>query len=188
MMEDWSLPESLRFGEQNWKIRSDFRDILEVIDWLSRLEEQEMVRVYVALTLFYEHFSEMPQELWQEALEQLLWIVNGGSKEDTPAGPKLLDWKQDRQMIVADMNKVAGCEIRALEFLHWWTFLAWFHGIGEGQLSTVVRIRDKLRKGKKLEDWEQEYYRQNRKKIVLKPNYTPEERQEQERLKRLLGE
>lgn len=91
-------------------------------------------------------------------------------------------------MIVSDINKVAGCEVRALNFLHWWSFIAYFRSIGEGQLSTVVAIRDKLRRGKKLESWEKEYYRKNRKQIVLKPKYTAEELAEQKRLQALLDE
>lgn len=188
MSEGWELPESVEMGGQSWKIQADFRDILEIIGWLNNQQESEMVRVYIALALFYETFSDMPQTLWSDALEQLVLFIGGGIKDDGPAGPKLLDWEQDRQLIVADVNKVAGCEIRALPFLHWWTFLAWFHGIGEGQLSTVVRIRDKLRRGKKLDDWEREYYQKNCQRVTLKRTYTPEERQEQERLKRMLGE
>lgn len=89
---------------------------------------------------------------------------------------------------MADVNKVAGCEIRALPFVHWWTFLAWFGAIGEGQLSAVVAVRDKLRRGKKLEEWEREFYRRNRARVELKPRYTPEELAERERLNRLLSD
>ena len=102
--------------------------------------------------------------------------------------PKLLDWDQDAQVIIADINKVAGTEVWSLPFLHWWTFLSFFHAIGEGQLSTLISIREKLRTGKKLEKWEQEYYRKNKSRVDLKKRYTPEDLAEQERLKKLLGE
>ena len=85
------------------------------------------------------------------------------------------------------MNKVAGQEIRALPYLHWWTFLGWFQGIGEGNLSALVSIRDKLRRGKKLEPWEQEYYRRNKSRVKLQKNYSAEELAEQEKLKALLS-
>ena len=67
-------------------------------------------------------------------------------------------------------------------------FLAWFNGIGEGQLSTVVSIREKKRKGKKLSDWEREFYQENREKVDFKLKYSAEELEEQERIKKLLGE
>ena len=92
-----------------------------------------------------------------KVLKQCFWFINCGDTETTRKAPKLMDWEQDARAIVADVNKVAGMEIRALTYLHWWTFLSWFHAIGEGQLSTVVSIRDKLRRGKKLEQWEKEH-------------------------------
>ena len=87
-------------------------------------------------------------------------------------------------MIAADIIKVAGHDVRSDSFCHWWTFVSYFMGIGEGQLSAIVSIRDKLRKHKKLEKWEKEFYNQNRSKVDLKRHYTEEE---DELLKKLLG-
>nr|DAO12765.1 MAG TPA: hypothetical protein [Caudoviricetes sp.] len=119
----------------------------------------------------------------------MFWFINGG-RDEAPARPqpKVIDWEQDGSLIVADVNRVAGCEVRSLQFCHWWTFLAWFQGIGEGQLSTVVSIREKRRRGKKLEAWEREFYQEHREMVDFKKRYTDEEREEQERLKRRLGE
>ena len=123
----------------------------------------------------------------QEAMAYLADFIACGSRDSKP-GTKLLDWEQDAQMIVADVNKVAGTEIRAMPFLHWWTFMSYFNAIGEGQLSTLISIRDKLRRGKKLEKWEQEYYRKNKDRVDLRKRYSAEELAEQQRLKMLLGE
>ena len=84
----------------------------------------------------------------QEAMEKMSLFLCAGRPEKP--GPKLLDWEHDAPLIVADVNRVAGTEVRSMEFLHWWTFLGWFHALGEGQLSTVVAIRGKLARGKKL--------------------------------------
>ena len=94
---------------------------------------------------------------------------------------------QDAQTIVADVNKAAGMEIRAGEFLHWWTFLSWFYGIGDGQLSALVSVRDKLRRGQKLEGWERDFYRQNKQQVDLKKRYSREELRERQALNDLLG-
>ena len=123
----------------------------------------------------------------QEAMEYLVAFISCG-ENDTKPGPKLLDWEQDAKAIIADVNKVAGREIRSLPYLHWWTFLAYFQAIGEGQLSTIVSIRDKLRRGKKLEKWEQDFYRENKSRVDFKKKYSAEDLAEQERLKKLLGE
>ena len=116
------------------------------------------------------------------------WFAMTRGEQGPKYGPRLLDWEQDAQIILADVNKVAGTEIRSLPFLHWWTFLSYFNAVGEGQLATLVSIREKRRTGKKLEKWEEEYYRKNKHRVDLKKRYTPEELAEQERLKKLLGD
>lgn len=184
-MMTWSLPTTAVIGGVEYQINADFRDILEIMGYLEDPDQPEFVRWAVALALFYE--EDIPDEHKQEAAEFLASFLTCGKTDEKPA-PKLLDWEQDAQAIVADVNKVAGTEIRALPFLHWWTFLSYFHAIGEGQLSTVVSIRDKLHRGKKLEKWEQEFYRKNKALVDLKRRYSAEELAEQKRLKELLGE
>ena len=51
----------------------------------------------------------------------------------------------------------------------------------------VVSLRDKLRRGKKLDDQEREYYRANRSLVERKRSLSPEEQAEKERLENLLG-
>jgi len=184
-MSPWSLPTSARIGGREYPINADYRDILEIFSYLDDPDRPEYIRWKIALALFYE--GEIPQEDTQEAMEYLAAFISCGEESGRP-GPRLLDWNQDAQAIVADVNKVAGREIRGPGFVHWWTFLSWFHAIGEGQLSTLVSIRDKLRRGKKLESWEQEYYRRNKERVDLKKRYSAQELAEQERLKKLLGD
>ena len=170
-MNAWKLPQSAVIGGIKYKINSDFRDVLEIIKYLTDVRKSEYSRWMIALALFYE--EEIPAEHQEEAAKFLSDFISYGVPEDKP-GPKLVDWDQDASLIVADVNKVAGKEIRAEEYLHWWTFLSYFYGVGEGQLSTVVGIRSKRAKGKKLDKWEQEYYRDNRKKVDFQTPDTPE--------------
>ncbi len=188
-MTGYTLPSRIEIGGQAYRIHTDYRDMLDIIERLQNPDKPEFIRWYEALALFFEDFDKIPACERGEAMERLCWFVRGGQEESgAPAGAPLLDWRQDCMAIVADVNRVAGCEIRALEHLHWWTFLSWFNAVGEGQLSMLVGIRQKLRKGKKLEKWEQDYYRANRARVDLKRQYSAEERAERERLKRVLGE
>ncbi len=184
MITGWNLPAQAVIGGRTYPIHPDFRDILEIFSYLDDPALPEYLRWKIALALFYE--GEIPEEDQPEAISYFEDFINCGTKAHSKPGPKLLDWQQDAPLIVADVNKTAGQEIRALPFLHWWTFLAWFHAIGEGQLSTVVSIRDKLRRGKKLEKWEKDFYRENKGQVDIQKRYSPEELQEQERLKKLL--
>lgn len=72
-------------------------------------------------------------------------------------------------MLFPAVNKVAGVEVRSLPYLHWWTFLGYFQAIDHDDLfSHVLSIRQKRAKGKKLEKWEQEFYKNNRNLCSLK--------------------
>lgn len=182
-MSLWSLPTSATIVGVEYQIHADFRDILDLFRYLDDPDKPEYVRWRIALALFYE--GDIPEDHRKEAMEYLAYFISCGERDGKPS-PKLLDWEQDAQAIVADVNKVAGAEVRAVPFLHWWTFVSYFNAIGEGQLSTLVSIRDKLRRGKPLEKWEKEYYRKNKARIDLKHKYSAEELAEQERLKKLL--
>ena len=182
MLSLWQLPTKATIGGREYEINTDFRDILEIFSYLNDPELPEFIRWEVALTLF---FTEVPEQR-EEAAAFLCRFITGGEGAETP-GPRLLDWQADASAIIADVNKVAGQEIRAVPYIHWWTFLSWFQAIGEGQLSTLVSIRQKLCKGKKLEDWEKEFYRENKKKVDLPKKYSAKELAEQERLNEMLN-
>lgn len=188
-MNRWQLPQSASIGGREYAINADYRDILDIINHLNDLEHDEGTRLYVSMALFYNDFDQMTEMDYEEAINWMMCFINCGEEENNARPrPKVIDWDKDAGMIIADVNKVAGGEVRALHFCHWWTFMSWFNGIGEGQLSTVVSIREKRRKGKKLDDWERQFYQEHKDMVDLKQKYTAEEIAEQERLKRLLGE
>ena len=172
MTGGWGLPTSAEIGGREYRINADFRDVLEVIEWLNNSDEHEETRIYVALSLFYERFEFMPKEHQAEAIQWMLDFISLGDTDDSGPKPKLFDWEQDRNIIVAEVNKVAGKEVRSLDFLHWWTFIGYFNCIGEGQLSMVVAIREKLQSGKQLEKYEREFYNKNRSRVDFKRKYT----------------
>ena len=184
-MTGWELPKTAAIGGKIYDLHTDYREILKIFSWLQEESYPEFLRWRIALALFYE--QEIPDGDFPEAAEYFRWFICCGQEEEKDPGPQLLDWDADAQVIVADVNKVAGQEIRSLPYLHWWTFLGWFHSIGEGTLSTLVGIRDKLRRGKKLEDWEKEYYRRNKQQVTMRKKYSASELAEQERLQRVLG-
>lgn len=173
-MTGWGLPKSAVIGGKQYPTNTDFRDILEIIGVLNDPDMPEILRWKIAIGLFFD--GEIPLSIQQEAMEYLADFISYGERSDKPS-PKLIDWEQDAQIIVSDINKVAGTEVRALPYLHWWTFLSYFYAIGEGQLSSIVSIRSKMRKGKKLEKWEREFYREHKGKIDFRQKETAKDRE-----------
>ncbi len=181
-MNLWQLPQTARIGEREYTLHTDYRDVLEIFSYLDDEELPVAFRWRIALGLFFE--EEIPEEDLGEAASYFSWFISCG--ETQQRGEKLLCWQQDAPLIVAEVNRVAGQEIRALEYLHWWTFLGWFHTIGEGRLSTVVALRKKLRRGQPLESWEKTFYRENKAVVDIQRQYSRQELQERQRLQQLL--
>lgn len=163
----WDLPMEAEVSGDTYKIATDYRDIFEIISYLQSDEDEE-TKSLVALNLFYDDFDSIPAADMQEAADYFSSFVNCFEDLDNTPKPKSIDWEQDYNIISAEVNKVAGCEIRLLPYLHWFTFIGYFYSIGEGQLSYITSIRHKLRKGKKLEKHEQEFYNENKNKIDFK--------------------
>ena len=173
----YGLPESLTVCGLEYPIRSDFRAILDIMTALNDPELTETEKSVVSLAVFYPDFNTMDPRHYQEAIRQCFWFINGGT-EDHPEkkGPKLVDWEQDFPHIIAPINRVAGCEIRSVPKLHWWTFLSYYMEIGgDCTFAQIVRIRDMKARGKKLEKFDREWYQQNRHLVDLRTNYTDAE-------------
>ena len=183
MRDLWQLPRCVTVGGREVAIDPDFRTVLKIFRHFQNEQLPEFLRWEVALALFYQ--EEIPARHRREAMEQLADFVTCG--QTGKPGPRLLDWEQDAMAIVADVNRVAGREIRELEFLHWWTFLSWFHAIGEGQLSSLVELRRKLSRGEKLDDAQRQFYRENKAAVDLPHRRSPAEEAERARLNALLN-
>lgn len=185
------LPKTLTVDGKEYEIRSDFKTGLLILQAFQdpdlTVEEAGMVM----LQCLYKDFESIPMAAQNEAYKQAIWFMNCGEYDETnpyiPPTRKLYDFEQDSQVIFSSINKVAGYEVRSLDYLHFWTFIGYFNEIGQGTFSTIVSIRDKKRRNKKLDDWEKEFYRNNKHMVDLKRKYSEEELDELEELKDLLG-
>ena len=78
--------------------------------------------------------------------------------------------------MVAPINQILGFECRSADYLHWHTFLAAYLEIPpESVFARVLRIREKLRTGKKLEKYERTWYNKNRDLVHLRPKFSKAE-------------
>lgn len=175
-----------------YKIRSDFRAVLDAITIFDDPELDIRDKWYVCLHIIYEDFDEIPQEHIEEAIEQACIFINAGAvDEGDRSKPVLMNWTQDAPIIVPAVNRVLGKEIRAEQYLHWWTFVGAYMEINESLFTNVLDIRAKRASGKKLNESEKEFLRKNKSLVILKKQLTDEEaeeeKQRQDDIKALLG-
>lgn len=166
------LPESVEVCGAEYAIRSDYRAVLDICAALSDPELDGRDRSEALLTIFYPDFPDMPPEHYEEAIKRCLWFINGGTDTQPGKSPRLVDWEQDFPYIVAPINRVTGQEIRAADYMHWWTFLAAYQEIGDCTFAQIVRTRDRIARGQKMDKQDREWYRRNRHLVDFKRKYT----------------
>lgn len=160
------LPKSLDVGGKRYGINSDFRIVLNLFEVLQLDELSNFEKAYITVKCIYT--EEIPDKDFEEAVKKAYWFCDGGDiPKSEPAKVKTLDWKHDESVIFPAINKAAGCEVRTLPYLHWWSFLGYFGEIGEGLFSTVMNIRLKRAEGKKLEKYEKDFLRKHKELVVL---------------------
>lgn len=173
---NWELPDSVQVQGVTYSIRTDFRCILEILAGISDPDADGQDRAADVLIGLFPEFDDMPPEHYEDAIRAGMCFINGGG-DDTPQpkATRLVDWEQDYSLMIAPINRVIGTEIRASEYIHWWTFLAAYQEIGDCTFAQVVRIRDHLARGKKLDKSDREWYRNNRHLVDFKRKYTEAE-------------
>ena len=178
---NFSLPKTVSVDGTDFEIRYDFRVILEIITMLSDPELTGLDKTQALLAMFYMEPDKIRD--YKQAVEACFAFIDNSEREKKKS-PRLTDWEQDFEYIIAPVNRVLGYESRAVEYdpdankggVHWWTFLAAYMEIGGDCLfSQIVSIRDKQARKKKLEKHEREWLRRNGDLVRLKTHYTDAE-------------
>ena len=182
----FDLPTALSFGGREWDIDPDFRQVLRI---LSAFEDPDLTdgeKAMLCLMNLYVDLEEIPEDQLQAALDAAIAFIDHGVEKGKP-GPRTMDWTQDAALIFPAVNRVAGFEVRSVEFMHGWTFMGLFMEIRDSVYSTVLSLRGKRARGKKLEKNEQEFWNNNLAICRLKKRLNAREREERDRLEAALG-
>lgn len=165
----YEIPKAITIDGKKFKIRKD-GDYRMVLDCFMALDDEELDkkdRICAAMIIFYkdinsvDDFSKFPDI--EKAFKEMGAFFNCGQTESSNSNGnyKLIDWKGDSQLVCSAINNVAKTEIRAIPYLHWWTFMGYYMSAGESVLGTVINIRSKMVKGQKLDEGEKEFRRNN---------------------------
>lgn len=144
-----------------YAIRSDYRNIFRIITAFSDKELTDNEKVYICLKRLYVDFESISD--YEGAYKAAVKFIDYTSNDSGGRSPRLVNWEKDEQLIFADINRVAGKEVRDLEYMHWWTFMGYAQNVDkDGIWGFILTIRQKKAKGKKLEQHEREFYNANR--------------------------
>lgn len=194
-MNVWELPKTITVGGIEYAIRTDYRVVLDALTamndpdlFLPDATENECawIRMNTLLIIMLKDYDNLPLDNHAEACERLIDFIDCGMKDDGKKKPHTMDWEQDAAIIIPAINRVQGTEIRALPYLHWWTFMGAYMEIGECLFAQVVHIRQKKQKHQKLEKWEKDFYNANRNIIDLKKKISKEQEKEMNALEKWL--
>lgn len=185
---NYLLPTSLTVNGREEPIRWEYTAVLDAIAALNDRDLEDSEKVLVFLWIIYENFENFKKDDFAPAFEAAMDFLNNGLDDNKKDNIKMVDFEQDFRLIISAVNRVAGKEIRNEENIHWWTFLGWFMEIGECTYSTVLNIRSKRAKGKKLEQWEKEFFEENKSTVLLTPKMTEAEKKQLEEDEKLLKE
>ena len=166
----FDLPTFVTVSGTEYPVRTDFRVVLEIFVMLDDPDLTDADKSEALIRMFY---SERPSDP-DTALQAFTDFVDPrhGSQGKKSSG-RLIDWQQDFDLMVAPINHILGFECRAAEYLHWRTFLSAYLEIPpESVFARVLRIREKLRTGKKLEKNERSWYNKNRDLVHMKPKFS----------------
>lgn len=183
------LPKTLNVNGTEYEIRTDYRDCLRIFEAFSDPNLSFLEKLDVMYRILYVDWQQISEADMEEAVNKAIWFLNCGEMPEDKKQekkPVLYDWEHDEQMIFAAVNKVAGKEVREAEYMHFWTFISYFHEIGEGLFTTVIHIREKKLKGN-LDKHEKEFYRKNKALVNLPKRYSEEQQAEIDRLNQLLN-
>lgn len=178
----YEIPTTIEVGGKTYHIRNkgDFRVILDCFRALDDPELENVERLMASLIIFYEELDGIDNLYEIENINDLVTAMYNFFNCNTPDGVgankhrKLVDWQTDEQLICSAVNKVANMEIRLAPYIHWWTFIGYYTSVGESSLSTVISIRDKIVRGKKLEKHEREFRLNNPQYFVWNARTTEE--------------
>ena len=171
----FSLPTTVTVSGIEYPVRTDYRVILEILVMLDDPDLTDGDKTEALLRMFYVN---RPSDE-ENALAAFIGFVDPRSQrraQRSGSSSHIIDWSQDFDLMVAPINHILGCEVRALDHLHWHTFLSAYLEIPpDSVFARVLRIREKLRTGKKLEKYERSWYNKNRDLVHLRQKFSTKE-------------
>lgn len=136
------LPTSVCIGGKNYKIYSNFRNMILFDGAMNdeRLTNED--KINVGLGLFY---AEMPANM-DKCIDELFKFYRCGREPAAIGGggtsERLYSFDYDAPLIYAAFRGQYRISLARMKYLHWWEFMALFEGLSEDcRISKIMGIR-----------------------------------------------
>ena len=122
------------------KLLTDFRNMINV-DTL--VNDDSLSSSARNLLLLQQLYPAIPADIGM-ALEGLLWFFSRGEnagegkQEGTERPKRSFDFEQDADHIYASFCAAYGIRLASIKHMHWWEFLALFHGLPEDTIMKRI--------------------------------------------------
>lgn len=176
-------PEYIELGEKKYRINTDYRTALKVIDLIEDNGVSDWERSIGVIVMLFGRDCPVNDESLELARKYLQCGAVDGVHDSREVD---IDLNHDSKYIVASFQKEYGIDI-ATEGMHWWKFFYLIEGLGEDcVLSRVRQIRNE-----DLSDYKD---RKTRKKLIeakrlvaLPVKYSREQVEKREKFMKLLS-
>lgn len=140
-----SLPDSITVWNKDYKVNTDYKYWIELSDALNDPDCNKEYLANVIMNIFYD---EMPSEFNSEVFLAIKGFLVGNvddnertaGDENISAKQRVYDYKIDSEYFIAAFQQQY--QINLLEAnMHWFRFLALFHGLGDCELKQRMHYR-----------------------------------------------
>jgi len=180
------LPDAIEIDGVEYKIKTDYRGCLRILQALEDPELSEQERCFVLIDNLFE---EIPTNV-QRAVDLGLKFINTGDEvvepEEEPM--RLFSFDHDGNFIYAAFQQTHGIDLEQTT-IHWWKFMALFMDLGsETAFCQLVSFRKRIKSGTATKEELKEYRNNPELFDVPEPDRrTPQEKLEEEAFLRLIN-
>ena len=142
------LPTTIEIDGASYRIDADFRTCLRII---MAFEDSDLTLLEKNLLFYNNLFIDKPEDV-KAALEYGVVFLDCGKSEEesnTNTGLRVFSWNKDANLIYSAFQQTHGIDLNAVEFMHWWRFVALFMDMGsDTAFCNLVGLRQKVMTGK----------------------------------------
>lgn len=134
------FPETVIVDGKEMKVKTSFRNILNILSLLKDSLFTEIEKQYLSLIMFYEDVPENPWEAMQEMMKFIQCYADYEEKEGSRE--EAFDFEIDSSSIYSAFFQIYGIDLSNTD-MHWFQYISMFENINDGtpKFVNLMNIR-----------------------------------------------